>query len=165
MPCRSFGGMETPTTLQNSYCVPKTEDEWAELGLKPHVYAEKSAVFGSKDDPHNNGVAGPVNPHLLKAIGRVEIPAPKFLDLLHDRIAPWRLKEVGFEKTESFFRLKDLGRYVLETDEYYIVVRFHEHGFTTSWSYINEYSDGTKYELASFTDLLTLIKFLTPPTK
>jgi len=127
------------TELKDVYCVLKTDEDWTKLGLKSHVYAEKSAVFWSYDMPMNNGVVGPTNPHLLKLQGRTEIPAQHFIDLLEDRIVPWRLEEIGFNNQmveTPFFNVECENELV--------------------------YIDGsiTPLNISTFTELVQLLKFL-----
>lgn len=151
--------MRTMTTLENSYCVPRTEEEWFELGLKPHIYADKSAVFWSKDNPYNNGISGPINPHLLRAQKKSKVSVDKFLDLIHDRIVPWRLEEVGF--LSPF----DAPIYRLLTPNHIIHVETRaESGGPFNPNDIVRV-DGGETSITTFTELLTLIKLLTPPTK
>ena len=82
---------------------------------------------------------------------RVEVSVEKFLDLLHDRIAPWRLEEVGFRKIAGVYQ-QDSGLNVFFNDD---VIE----------SYINCDGDCIDTYITTFTELLTLIRFLTPPVK
>ena len=82
--------------------------------------------------------------------GMVRVSVPRFLDLMHDKITSWRLEEVGFVHTVR-------GIYELNVNP---------HGHFTL-----EYCDGFVYvsagvtSITTFTDLLKLIGFLTPPSK
>lgn len=134
------------TTLQNSYCVPKTEDEWRKVMPAAIGKVSFGAVWFAHGSLHN------INPAQLEYGGRTEIPVQHFLDLLHDRIAPWRLKEVGFvpfpdEHNTAMMRWENDAQYTVEV--------------IGGGVYVNNAS----YNITTFTDLLTLIKFLTPPVK
>jgi hypothetical protein len=141
------------TTLENSYCVPRTVEEWDMLypkanwlGQYPcehsHVYSScgghKYLASWPNDDPN-----------------KTEIPVSHFLDLLHDRIAWWRLEEVGFLEddddtwclnTESS-QVRCYGDVIIDR----IVL----------WPDYAEYS--SNIYITTFTDLLTFIRMLTPP--
>ena len=143
------------TTLENSYCVPRTVEEWDMLypnanwqGQYPseglHVYWNdngKHLASWPNEDPN-----------------RTEIPVARFLDLTHDRICPWRLEEVGWEFIDRIFPY-----YYFKPNDKVIL----------SWSE-KQQDAGVGFELAddatwvnitTFTDLLTLIRMLTPPSR
>jgi hypothetical protein len=142
------------TTLQNSYTVPMTVEEWAQLvGIIPIGYRschQKDAV--SYFVHGNKGYVADFLPE-----DRTEIPVSRFLDLLHDRITPWRLDEIGW----NFVDCK---------------VSYHEFKpndkVTLSWSEKNKDAgvafelddDATWIYITTFTDLLALIRMLTPPS-
>jgi len=94
----------TNERLAKSYCRPQTEEEW-EL-LSP--YFKNEVTFYSNVDSwqkdfeecghvyffqHFNGMLS-YSKHPIKE--RTEIPVSHFINLLHDRIAPWRLADDGF---------------------------------------------------------------------
>jgi hypothetical protein len=78
----------TNERLAKSYCRPQTEEEWVSLiGYAPaigHTLCAWSDGFGAIE--HEN--------HLYWMT--TEIPVSHFIDLIHDRLAPWRLEEDGF---------------------------------------------------------------------
>ena len=79
--------------------------------------------------------------------GMVRVSVPRFLDLMQDRIVPWRLEEVGFVHTvRGIYELNvnPQGHFTLEYCE----------GFV--------YVSAGRTSITTFTDLLTLIRFLTP---
>ena len=152
MPCRSFGGMETPTTLQNSYCVPKTEDEWRKVMPTAIGKVSFGAVWFAHGSLHN------INQKQLEYGGRTEITVQHFLDLVNDRIAPWRLHEIGFKFDGTKNEL------ICENGIIHV-------GYWMGDVWCNIYPAsikkmvGISMSVETFTDLLTLIKFLTPPVK
>ena len=133
------------TTLGNSYTVPMTLEEWLQCipWLKDDPMAEDVAkcafvAFGDgtiANEPRE---------------GMVRLSVPRFLDLLNDRIVPWRLEEVGFMHT---------------------VRRIYELNVNAQGHFTLEYCEGFVYvsagrtSITTFTDLLTLIRFLTPESK
>jgi hypothetical protein len=84
----------TQERLAESYCRPQTEEEWVLLiGYVPesgHTLCAWSGDFGAME--HETPLYWMTT----------EIPVPHFINLLHDRIAPWRLEEDGFEKVDKF---------------------------------------------------------------
>lgn len=129
------------TTIDNSYCVPRTVNERA---MFPHlltqehfgVYCDKDygvLCFDEGDWIHENGT---------------EIPVSRFLDILHDRIMPWRLEDAGFVDPFKTTRRRFIAEFhTIDVDEQN-VVRL----------------DGGYTYITTFTDLLTLIRMLTPPS-
>lgn len=147
MPCRSFGGMKTHTTLNNSYCAPTDKSEWSDLF--PTTSIPKFQVYVMHDGVRHHFVARRPSNHLHWK----EISVPRFLDLLHDRIAPWRLEEIGFEKLNV----------PAHPMPYMMKVGCHNVFFDVKLQSVM--LDTKPIYITTFTDLLTLIKFLTPPTK
>lgn len=146
MPCRSFGGMKTHTTLNNSYCAPTDKSEWSDLF--PTTSIPKFQVYVMHDGVRHHFVARRPSNHLHWK----EISVTRYLDLLHDRIVPWRLEEAGFvpfpdEHNTAMMRWENDAQYTVEV--------------IGGGVYVNNAS----YNITTFTDLLTLIKFLTPPKK
>ena len=92
----------TAERLKSSYCVPKGA-EWDAFGLIP-LSGHYVTWLGGE-------------PTLIsgKFADRTEIPVTHFIDLLHDRITPWRLEEDGFEfysaTGQHVFHTKGLKRY------------------------------------------------------
>jgi len=82
---------------------------------------------------------------------RKEIPVQHFIDLVEDRITPWRLGEFGFEFAhgEWYLCFNDEDSIIMTEDGQFFIV-----------------SDQREIPIyhTTFTELLTLIKFLTPPT-
>jgi hypothetical protein len=86
----------TQERLAESYCKPKTEEEWAAI-------AEHFTIDALRKDygrfgeiyffQRFNGMLS-YSKHPIKE--RTEIPVSHFIDLLQDRLAPWRLAEDGF---------------------------------------------------------------------
>jgi hypothetical protein len=74
----------TAQRLNESYCKPTTPEEWEVFGLMP-LSGHYVTWLGGE-------------PTLIsgKFADRAEIPTSHFIDLVHDRIAPWRLVEDGF---------------------------------------------------------------------
>lgn len=150
------------TTLDNSYCVPKTKEDWALLGRgESHNFAIKGdrAFYAYDIDEGDNPYR--IAMILLKDIGNHdwltnEIPVPHFLDLVHNRIAPWRLEEVGGEQSE------DGNAWLIECGQIICVGFYSDGGVSVSIHY--DYASIPAY-ITTFTDLLTLIKFLTPPAQ
>ena len=148
------------TTLENSYCVPKNSKEWKALLLC-------NAPMRNMIRMRNRGqIAFLQNTPLLSLMDadkdefhfgdRKEIPVQHFIDLVEDRISAWRLEEIGFSSINGKFPYYEIkmGKRV-----------------TLSWSEFT-YKNGIGFQLPdddmwinvnTFTDLLTLIKFLTPP--
>lgn len=128
------------TTLENSYCVPR-DSEWDKFGLinlNGNIIIWRSGTWTLSD---------PTVPH-----GYKEIPVQHFVDLVEDRISVWRLGEVGFDFAhgEWYLCFNDEDSIIMTEDGQFFIV-----------------SDQQEIPLyiTTFTDLLTLIKFLTPPTK
>jgi len=84
-----FGGMKsTAERLAQSYCRPQTEAEWEMLGDRSKWCREDGVVFGQ------------IPFWKQKRDGKNEIPVQHLSDLVHDRIAPWRLEEDGWTPFE-----------------------------------------------------------------
>ena len=132
------------TTIDKVYCVPKTEEELKSLPFFTPKNTRSTLlrpVIKYEDEPFCtiacNGTGN-----------REEVSVSKFLDIVHDRIAPWRLEEVGFVDPFKTTRRRFLAEFhTIDVDEQN-VVRL----------------DGGYTYITTFTELLTLIKFLTPPT-
>ena len=129
-------------TLENTYCRPTTEAEWDLLPNRDLWCRNENAVFGAIDFSKQ------------KVSGKTEIPVQQFIDLIEDRIVPWRLEEVGFEYNEYRGKvLSELSKYITTENENHCIdfdpndgiVKVNLNGF-----------EGIK----TFTDLLTLIRFL-----
>ena len=88
-----------------------------------------------------------------------EVTEEQFDDLIHDRIAPWRLKEVGFIE---WINLSSI--YELDINESCGKLRVYSDRDQLSVS-MDVGNDGVCFYPTTFTELLTLIKFLTSPTK
>jgi hypothetical protein len=136
------------TTLENSYTVPMTLDELVQC------------VPWLKDDPMAEDVAkcafvafGDGTIAKEPRDGMAEIPVPKFIDLLNDRITPWRLEEVGFfDHVTQFIGLFGSSHIHFTKSSGSVTITPFDHG-----KGINVYP-------TTFTDLLTLIRSLTPNT-
>ena len=129
------------TTLDNTYCRPTTEAEWDLLPNRDLWCRNENAVFGAIDFSKQ------------KVSGKTEIPVQHFIDLLEDRIVPWRLEEVGFKYIKdhtpfyefSLSKVSNLS-WAESTSKHGIALEIREEQI---WFSIN-----------NFTDLLTLIRFL-----
>ena len=120
------------TTLDNTYCKPTTEAEWDLLPNRDLWCRNENAVFGAIDFSKQ------------KVSGKTEIPVQHFIDLLEDRIVPWRLEEVGFEKAiEIYFYEIGISN-----------IAFYPEGRVTFGTPEQDFN------IKTFTDLLTLIRFL-----
>ena len=135
------------TTLENTYCAPSTEDEWAAIdALNPRVELRMKGAFVYTLKEHGKRRLWVC--HREKGNAK-EIPVSSYIDLLHDRIVPWRLEEVGFMHTvRGIYELNvnPQGHFTLEYCE----------GFV--------YVSAGRTSITTFTDLLTLIQMLTPNT-
>ena len=140
------------TTLENSYCVPRTVKEWVECVpwlnddplAKPPNDISKCSFVAFAD--------GTISKEPRE--GMTELPVHRFLDLLHDRIVPWRLEERGFNNPfDDTYTLR------LEHDWDGIIVTrvIRVIGGKVS-------VNGDDVNVTTFTDLLTLIRMLTPPS-
>jgi hypothetical protein len=74
----------TEQRLSESYCKPTTPEEWEVFGLIP-----LSGHYVTWLNGEPTLISG-------KFADRTEIPTSHFIDLVHDRIAPWRMEEDGF---------------------------------------------------------------------
>lgn len=81
------------TRIEDVYTVPKTEEEWKLFPVR--VRSDREICLSS------NGRCMTVRIGHCSSLGMTEIPVHHFLDLLNDKIAPWRLLEVGFFRYES----------------------------------------------------------------
>ena len=138
------------TTIDKVYCSPKTDEEWMSLlGYIPSdsctrcVYYEDFGMLEIDSE----------NEHLVNFDGMSEIEVSKFLDLAHDRITPWMLEEVGFVNHSTQY----IGLFGSSHIHYTIS---NGHIRATPFDGIK----GINAYITTFTDLLTQIKFLTPPT-
>jgi hypothetical protein len=128
-------------TLENTYCRPTTEAEWDLLPNRDLWCRNEDAVFGAIDFRKQ------------KVSGKTEIFVQHFIDLLEDKIVPWRLEEVGFTYIKdhtpfyefSLSKVSNLS-WAESTSKHGIALEIREEQI---WFSIN-----------NFTDLLTLIKFL-----
>ena len=82
--------------------------------------------------------------------GMVRVSVPRFLDLMNDGIVPWRLDEVGFIPSVR-------GIYELNVNP-------HGH-FTLEYCEGFVYVSAGRTSITTFTELLELIRMLTPPSK
>lgn len=135
------------TTLENSYCVPRTVEEWDIFGLTP-LTGHKVMWLGGEPTL----VSGTFN-------DRTEIPVPRFLDLMHDRIVPWKLEEIGFQSP-----VLAKWKYELTLKHVWGEEPFKKPSLRRIRFDKGEMSlDNQPINISKFTDLLSLIRFLTPP--
>ena len=126
-------------TLENTYCKPTTEKEWDLLPNRDLWCRNEDAVFGAIDFRKQ------------KVSGKTEIPVQHFIDLLEDKIVPWRLVENGFENKYSSDYVYAID---FRTDLY----------ITPNYNFIRGHYNSDEVDIPinikTLTDLLTLIKFL-----
>ena len=142
------------TTLDKSYTVPMTLEEWVQC------------VPWLKDDP----IADEIDKCAFVAFyafgeytvatkpndGMVRVSVPRFLDLLHDRITPWRLEEIGGQ------RYGNNNFYGINLPEHRCVIVHFENRVLVDARQLDK---GLNIpNITTFNDLLTLIRFLTPNT-
>ena len=152
------------TTLQNSYCVPKTVEEWSNLGMNP--LPEHMGVIGTPDGigicigvfrdgkPRRRKNLIIDNPDDFKSC-----TANQIIDLLHDRIVPWRLEEIGFQSP-----VLAKWKYELTLKHVWGEEPFKKPSLRRIRFDKGEMSlDNQPINISKFTDLLSLIRFLTPP--
>jgi hypothetical protein len=135
------------TTIDEVYCVPRTVEEHA---MFPYLSTDEH--FGVYLDSEYGVLCFDEGEFIYE--NGTEIPVTRFLDLLHDRIACWRLEEVGFKFDVigyGFLDLKNEGSFLKLTSD----------GEVFWCSYRQQIT--TKAFVYTFTELLQLIRFLTPP--
>lgn len=147
------------TTLQNSYCVPKMNEERSLISEALTEY-NHGVLFQFRQFKENQCAVSDYTFSIAETTaiecGKELVSVHKFLDLLHDRIAPWRLEEVGGEQSE------DGNAWLIECGQIICVGFYSDGGVSVSIHY--DYASIPAY-ITTFTDLLTLIKFLTPPAQ
>jgi len=140
---KQFKMKSTQERLSESYCRPTTPEEWEVFGLIP-LSGHYVTWLGGE-------------PTLIsgKFADRTEIPVSHFLDLLHDRIVPWRLEEDGFVFYAS------TGQHVLYTTR---LKRYHVTMPPISNTVKFYLWSGDKAieadNIITYTDLLTLIRLI-----
>lgn len=87
----------TAQRLSEVYCRPKTEEEWGKFKMWNTNLLDAKELFPAiieigktrqciqRELSHDN------------LIGRTEISVQHFIDIIEDRIVPWRLEEDGFD--------------------------------------------------------------------
>ena len=128
-------------TLENTYCRPTTEAEWELLN---NSYTDKWRK-------NNEGYVMRYDCHYDES--DAEIPVQHFIDLVEDRIVPWRLEEVGFKYIKdhtpfyefSLSKISNLS-WAESTSKHGIALEIREEQI---W-----------FSIHNFTDLLTIIRFL-----
>jgi len=147
----------TNERLAESYCRPKTEEEWQSVcdgldwGFDVQYVLRK----------YNGGAVayGWIAPIMTEQFGRVElgteIPVSHFTDLMHDRLATWRLEEDGFVFYAS------TGQHVLHTNG---LKRYHVTLPPISNTVKVDVWNGDKGieadNVTTYTDLITLIRLI-----
>jgi hypothetical protein len=132
------------TTLQNSYTVPMTLEEWVQCvpWLSEDELAHEIAKCAFVAFGDYTVATKPRD-------GMVMVSVPRFLDLMNDSIVPWRLEEVGFIHSVR-------GIYELNVNP-------HGH-FTLEYCEGFVYVSAGRTSITTFTELLELIRMLTPPS-
>ena len=136
------------------YCTEVTNAQWEELvrvadevGITVYAHTEYNNVTQSY--------------HKIASVsnGLNRIPVPRFLDLLHDRIVPWRLEEIGFQSP-----VLAKWKYELTLKHVWGEEPFKKPSLRRIRFDKGEMSlDNQPINISKFTDLLSLIRFLTPP--
>lgn len=134
------------TTLENSYCVPKTEEEWALLNPNLRMMAKWPDMAAYKKPNKSVDAIG-----IEDIRGMQEIPVQHFVELVEDSPSTWRIKEYQASKG-----VRDGFWHVFYISQSHVISVEQDGSFNLN---------GRKVYITTFTDLLTLIKFLTPPTK
>lgn len=141
--------MMKETKLTEVYCRPKTEEEWKIFGLWENNYCLYAGSVGDKPQlSDGNWVEG----------SRTEVTVQQFIDLLHDRITPWRLEEIGFMSDGS-----DAVIFVLKLPHDKIIEEVFPREMYEQFGTHQVLCRGTNYRgIETFTELKQLIKSLTP---
>ena len=147
----------TAERLKKAFCVPVTEDDWAEFSvgkLDPIL-----AVAGNVDGTGacliilRNGLPRRRDNLIIdEPESYAKYSIPHFIDLLHDRITPWRLEEDGFDTIGGVVYRK---QFMLKGDDGGIR-RIITVITDTGRVYLN---DGPT-NVTTYTDLLTLIRLI-----
>jgi len=83
-----------------------------------------------------------------------EIPVQHFINLVEDRICTWRLEELGYKRSQPFV---SVASYVIGV----ITVCFYENRVSVIFDpFDSPFESRPLEEVKTFTDLLTLIRFL-----
>lgn len=135
------------TTLENSYTVPMTVEEWDML-MDMDTMCDNDNGTRIMSTKFNETIAGPYH-----GMGGTGIPVPRFIDLMNDRIVPWRLEEIGFVKHANSHRLDVEDSSVDWVWKHNFAMIAGPRGFSDFKG------------ITTFTELIQLIKFLTPPTE
>ena len=141
----------TAQRLSEVYCRPK-KHEWKEV-LTWDEHLTKSLPIVSWDwamDGKCYPISRTENHYTLK--DRTEIPVTHFIDLLQDNIAPWRLKEDGFE-TLSGVVYKRMFNSIIYGERVRNTITVIT---DTGKVYLNDKPTNCK----TYTDLITLIKLI-----
>jgi len=151
----------TAERLSESYCMPKTKEEWEAISI---YFLDEIEYYGGvsewKQDFERCGsvfffYSDNYGGILYSSSGndRTEIPVSHFIDLLNDAIdAPWRLLDDGFEKED------DCDGFTLERKGCKILVGIFLDGSVVvnlgvEYSVVNT-------TVSNYTDLLTLIRLI-----
>jgi len=129
----------THKRLAEVYCRPTTEEEWNRLSLTP---LRNHYVMWLGGEPTTVGGEYPY---------RTEIPVPHFLDLIHDRIVPWRLEEDGFKNDGNGLVLWLNAHNSIHVAEYGIYLRLRE-----AADEVEMFLNGIK----TYTDLINLVRLI-----
>jgi len=137
----------TQERLAESYCRPKTEEEWRLLKVSKHsfngnhdavIYGNSSALGWSVEKSEMNGYT--------------EIPVSHFIDLMHDRLSPWRLEEDGFTTLGGPVYSK---RFTIDSEDGKIT-----RTITVITDTGRVYLNYGPANVSTYTDLLTLIRLI-----
>jgi len=143
------------TTLENSYCVP-TKEQWDKIQeTEPKGYINLIGYYQEDDViivewDHIDAGFMILSKKRSDVQDRKEISVQHFVDLVDDRISSWRLEEFGFNNKLELF-VQGFNLTVAPSEKPYVYIEVSHHA-------------DMDFNITTFTELLTLIKFLTPPT-
>ncbi len=103
---------------------------------------------------NEDAVFGAIDFSKQKVSGKTEIFVQHFIDLLEDKIVPWRLEEVGFV---NVFYNNDYTDYMLKKNKADVSVCIY---FDGTFEIVIGIEEEIRMNITTFTDLLTLIRFL-----
>ncbi len=125
----------TEERFDNVYCRP-TDEEFEAMfdGIKQ--LGQEYVYWNEQHGLHAH--------HCIESVNDKEIPVPRFIDLLHDRIAPWRLEEDGFTKRGSWYIFDTIvGEFCIDRD-----------------GGVHSVETQEQADVNTYTDLITLIKLI-----
>jgi hypothetical protein len=137
------------TILENSYCKPQEESEWELIGLyNTELYKNPIQSFCVEY------IKGKKRYLSKPKSSKTKIPTQHFVDLFEDRITSWRLEELGLKCASPMITVRqyEIGLLTIVITDNGAVVGIQSHFDSFGIKYLDN--------VKTFTDLLTLIKFL-----